>query len=173
MTTSTTDRLLQIGIALLVVALVAVVSDTLRDRVIGVGDTAPDFAIRTDSGLTVSTSSFGGKVLIVNFWATWCPPCIEEMPSLDELQRTLKDDGLIVLGVSVDEDEAAYRNFLQRAKVSFLTARDPAAKVSADFGTFRYPETYVINADGKVLQKIVGANTWTDERMVSYIKSLL
>ncbi len=168
-----TERLLQIGMLMLTVALIAVIADTLRDRVIGVGDTAPEFSIRTDSGITVTRSDFGGRLLVLNFWATWCPPCIEEMPSLDQLYKQLKDSGVVVLGISVDEDEQAYRRLLERRKVSFLTARDPAARISSEFGTYRYPETYVIDSRGKVLQKIIGAASWTDERMIRYIKSLL
>lgn len=173
MKTSTTDRLLQIGIVLTVAILIVVVADTLREHGTGVGDTAPDFTIRTDSGITVSRGDFGGKILVLNFWATWCPPCLEEMPSLDEFQKLFQDDGVVVLGVSVDEDEAAYRALVEKEKFQFLTARDPSAKLSADFGTFRYPESYIIDGNGKVLQKIVGATVWTDQRMVGYIRSLL
>ncbi len=167
------DRILVIAIGVLLVALIGVVADTLRDKVIGVGDTAPEFSIRTDSGLTISRSNFGGRLLVLNFWATWCPPCLEEMPSLDVFQKRFKDDGVVVLAISVDEEEEAYRNVLQRVGVSFMTARDPTASISSGYGTFRYPETYVIDDRGKVVQKIVGPAAWTDERMVSYIRSLL
>jgi peroxiredoxin len=169
----TIDRVLQISIGVLLVALIAVVADAVRNRVIGVGDTAPDFSVRTDSGLTVSRSDFGGKVLVLNFWATWCPPCVDEMPSLDEFQKRFKNEGVVVLGISVDEDEAVYRGFLEQHGVSFHTARDPAAQISADYGTFRYPETYIIDSSGDVMQKIIGPTVWTDERMISYIRSLL
>ena len=169
----TIDRSLQVSIAVLLVALIAVVWDATRNRVVGVGDSAPEFSIRTDSGVTVSRSNFGGKVLVLNFWATWCPPCIDEMPSLDALQKRFKNDGVVVLGISVDEDEAVYRSFLEQRGVSFQTARDPEARISADYGTFRYPETYIIDSSGSVAQKIIGPAAWTDERMVSYIRSLL
>ena len=76
---------------------------------------------------------------MLNFWATWCPPCVEEMPSLDEFQKRLAASGVVVLGVSVDTSEPPYREFLQKAKVSFLTARDPEAEISAEYGTFKYP----------------------------------
>jgi cytochrome c biogenesis protein CcmG/thiol:disulfide interchange protein DsbE len=169
----TIDQILHISIGVLLVALIAVVADAVRDRVIGVGDSAPDFTVRTDSGLTVSSSDFGGKVLVLNFWATWCPPCVDEMPSLDEFQKRFKDEGVVVLGVSVDEDEELYRGFLEKHGVSFHTARDPEARISAEYGTFRYPETYIIDSSGAVTQKIVGPTVWTDERMISYIRSLL
>lgn len=170
---SKTERFLAAMIIVLVLVLVAVVADTLRSKVISVGDTAPEFSIRTDSGLTISRSNFGGRLLVLNFWATWCPPCVEEMPLLDQFQKKLKADGVVVLGISIDEDANTYHAFLKRANVSFLTARDPAAKISSSFGTFRYPETYIIDTRGKVVQKIIGPAQWTDARMISYIKSLL
>ncbi len=173
MPSSNLDRVLAGAIAVLLIALLAVFAHAVREKVVGVGDAAPDFSIRTDNGLTVSPASFGGRLLVLNFWATWCPPCIEEMPSLDQMQQQLKDSGVVVHGISVDEDEAAYRRFLERTRVSFLTARDPDARISSLYGTYRYPETYVINQQGKVVQKIIGPTEWTDERMLAYLRSLL
>ncbi len=161
------------GIGVLLVAFTVTVGFTIEDHTIGVGDYAPDFSIQTSSGLSISPTQFGGKVLVLNFWATWCPPCLEEMPSLSAFQQAMKDSGVVVMGISVDEDEAAYRRILEREQVSFLTARDPAAAISDSFGTYRYPETYVIDATGKVVQKIVGPANWTDDRMMGYIRSLL
>jgi len=79
----------------------------------------------------------------------------------------------VVLGVSVDKDEKAYQRFLSRAHVAFLTARDPDNKINSEYGTFKFPETYIINRDGKVLSKIISATNWTDDRMTNYVKSLL
>jgi len=173
MTPSKTDRYLQILIGALLVVLVAVILHTMRDRVIEVGDPAPDFSVQTDGGVTMSPSDFGGRVLVLNFWATWCPPCIEEFPSLSAMQDRLKGEGVVVLGVSVDEDEAVYQRFLEQHSVSFSTARDPEARISADFGTFRYPETYIIDSGGQVVRKIIGPTVWTGDPMISYIRSLL
>jgi cytochrome c biogenesis protein CcmG, thiol:disulfide interchange protein DsbE len=167
------DRVLQILIGVLLVALVVVVSGSLNEKVVVAGDNAPNFNVKTDTGLEVSRANFGGKVLVLNFWATWCPPCVEEIPSLNEMQKQLGGSGVVVLAVSVDKNEQAYRQFLQRAGVSFQTVRDPEANVSADYGTFKYPETYVIDRSGKVVQKIIGPTDWTDPKMISYIRSLL
>jgi peroxiredoxin len=167
------DRVLQILIGVLLVALVVVVSGTLNEKVVVAGDNAPNFRLKTDTGLEVSRANFGGKVLVLNFWATWCPPCVEEIPSLNEMQKQLSGSGVVVLAVSVDKNEQKYREFLQRAGVSFQTVRDPEANVSAEYGTFKYPETYVIDRSGKVAQKIIGPADWMDPKMIGYIRSLL
>ena len=92
------------------------------------GDSAPSFSITADNGQTFSPTSFGGKLLVLNFWATWCPPCVSETPSLSEFQRQLTDSGVVVLAVSVDKSEKAYRDFLAKMKPAFVTARDPDAE---------------------------------------------
>lgn len=168
-----TDRFLKGSIGLLLIVLVFAIYASLRERVIMVGDSAPDFSITADNGRTISSSAFGGKLLVLNFWATWCPPCVEEMPSLNRFHQALANSGVVVLGISVDKDDKAYQAFLSKANVTFLTARDPRAQINADFGTFKYPETYVIDAKGKVLRKFIGPENWDDQRMVSDIRSLL
>ena len=173
MPTGRTERILQISIGALLCALVCVIFLAMHQRIVQEGDSAPDFSITADDGRTITASNFGGKLLLLNFWATWCAPCIEELPSLDQFQRQLANSGLVVLGVSADKDEKAYRRFLSRVNVSFLTARDPANKISADYGTFQYPESYLINRDGKVVMKVINATNWVDEKMLSFVKSQL
>ncbi len=168
-----TEKVLRGLIVLCVAVLVWVVAGTFRENVIVAGDTAPNFSIATDAGRTVTRSDFGGKLLVLNFWATWCPPCIEEIPSLDQFQKQLADKGVVVLGVSVDQSQSAYRNFLAKTKIAFQTARDPESKISTEYGTFKYPETYIINRDGRVVEKIIGPTNWTDEAMLARVKALL
>lgn len=168
-----TNRFLKAGIAVLLLALVAAIYDGMREKVIDVGDTAPDFSIATDSGRVITRANFGGKLLVLNFWATWCPPCIEEMPSLDQFQKTFAGHGVVVLGISVDKDERAYKSFLSKAGVSFQTARDARAGINAEYGTFKYPETYLIDTRGKVVRKFIGPENWTHENMLADVRSLL
>jgi cytochrome c biogenesis protein CcmG, thiol:disulfide interchange protein DsbE len=168
-----TDRLFTILIGLLSAVLVYAVSGTLTQHVVVAGEKAPDFKVITDNGRTITRSDFGGKVLVLNFWATWCQPCIEEIPSLDEFQRKMAPQGVVVLGISVDRKEDSYKRFMDRARVSFLTASDPEGNVGADYGTFKYPETYIINSKGEVLEKFIGPENWTDPRIVDRIRKLL
>jgi cytochrome c biogenesis protein CcmG, thiol:disulfide interchange protein DsbE len=167
------ERVIQTTIALLLCVFVYVIFDSFYERVVVVGDSAPEFSITADNGRTITPSNFGGKLLVLNFWATWCPPCIEELPSLIEFQQRFAKSGVVVLGLSVDKDEKAYRDFLTRARVSFLTARDPDNKITADYGTFKFPETYIIDGRGKVLRKIISAQNWMSERVISDVESLL
>jgi peroxiredoxin len=167
------DRVLQIAMGVLVILLIFAIYTPLHETLVQVGDSAPDFSIKTDDGRTLTRASFGGKVLILNFWATWCPPCREELPSLDALQRTLGPQGLVVLGVSVDKDEKLYRAFLTRNHIAITTARDPEQKINQEYGTVQFPESYIIDRNGKVLQKIISSTNWMDERMIKSVQSML
>ncbi len=168
-----TDRILGGALVVLLAAFAYVVVDAMRERIVEAGDKAPNFSIATDTGRTVTRSDFGGKLLVLNFWATWCAPCVEEVPSLDRLSKQFAGSGLVVLGVSVDRNEKLYHNFLQRTHVSFETARDPEENISASYGTYKYPETYIIDQQGRVVAKIIGSRNWTSPDMVNMIKSLL
>jgi peroxiredoxin len=169
----TIDKLLLGGIAVLLLTLTAVLSASLREHMAQEGQPAPSFSIRTDSGNVITPEQFGGKLLLLNFWASWCAPCVEETPSLDALQRRFQKEGLVVVGVSVDEDANAYRRFLSTYHIGFQTLRDPSKKLSIDYGTFKYPETYLIDSSGRVIKKVIGKEDWTDERVIAYVQSLL
>jgi cytochrome c biogenesis protein CcmG, thiol:disulfide interchange protein DsbE len=165
------DRYLRAGIVVLVGALVYVISGAIYERVIAAGDTAPVFTVQTENNRTVSLPNFGGKLLVLNFWATWCPPCVEETPSLSEFAKQYASRGVVVLGISVDKDEQAYRAFLNRFKPAFLTVRED--KIHEDYGTYMYPETYIIDPSGKVLRKYMEPVNWMSPAVTSYINSLL
>lgn len=164
------DKVLKAGILLLTVAVVGVIAGSLRETVVVAGDSAPDFTVTTDSGKQVSVENFGGRLLVLNFWATWCPPCINELPALNQMAEELKSSGVVVVGISVDKDKAAYDRFMKRVRLNFETARDPEANIAADYGTFKYPETYVISRDGKVLEKFINEQPWTDPAILARLK---
>jgi len=166
-----TDSLLRAAIGVLVVALVFVIYAGIHQRVVVAGDSAPDFSLTAENGRTVALPNFGGKVLVLNFWASWCQPCIQETPSLSQFAQTYASKGVVVMGVSVDKDEKAYKAFLQRYSPAFLTTRD--SKVHEEYGTFMYPETYIIDAKGRVVKKYEEAVDWTRPEITQLVDSLL
>jgi cytochrome c biogenesis protein CcmG/thiol:disulfide interchange protein DsbE len=136
------------------------------------GKSAPDFAF-TVAGQTKHLSDMRGQVVVLNFWASWCPPCVEETPSLIELQETIAPQGGTVLGISIDEDTVAYEKFLQDQHITFPTYDDTSGKTPGIYGTSMYPETYVISRDGRIARKIVGAQDWQDPGVIASIESVL
>ncbi|HLW85673.1 MAG TPA: TlpA disulfide reductase family protein [Candidatus Sulfotelmatobacter sp.] len=140
-------------------------------RPLHIGSTAPDFTVQDDER-KVTLSQFRGQVLVLNFWATWCPPCIEETPSLVVMQQRMKDKGITVLAVSVDVDENAYRRFLKEHGVNLLTVRDPEQKSAGLYGTFKFPETYVIDRNGVMRRKFIGAVDWTQPEITDFLSKL-
>ena len=136
------------------------------------GKRADDFAITLD-GKPAKLSDLRGKVVVLNFWATWCPPCVEETPSLLKLSERLAPHNAVVLGVSMDEDEGAYRKFIQDNGITFLTSRDASRKSAEEYGTSMYPETYVIGRDGKIVRKIIGPQDWNSPEMQEYFDTLV
>lgn len=157
----------------LVAVMVFRVQGYLRVYDVQVGDRAPSFSVVGEQGVGVSLDDFDGKLVLLNFWATWCPPCVQEMPSLDALYADLRDDGLVVLGISVDEDAEEYAAFLRRSGVTFPTARDPERTVSTRYGTLKYPESYLISRSGRVLRKYVGPENWLRPEIANYLRSVL
>ena len=136
-----------------------------------IGSSAPVFTVQDDDR-KVALSDLHGKIVVLNFWATWCPPCVDEMPSLVHLQQRLKDKGVTVLAVSVDVDEGAYRRFLKDHNIDLLTVRDPDHKSSNLYGTFKYPETYIIDRDGKMRRKFIGEVDWGQAEVVEFLSKL-
>ncbi len=136
-----------------------------------IGTAAPDFTVQ-DADHTVTLSQFRGKVVVLNFWATWCPPCVEEMPSLVQMQQKMKDKGITVLAISVDESAGAYQKFLQDHNVNLLTARDGSQKSNNLYGTFKFPETYIIDRNGMMRRKFIGPVDWNGPEIIDYLSKL-
>lgn len=135
-----------------------------------IGNAAPDFTI-TDAQRTVVLSQLRGKPVVLNFWATWCPPCVEEMPSLVKLQKQLGDK-VTILAVSEDADDGAYKQFVRDHNVDLLTVRDTERKTNEIYGTFKFPETFIIDRNGKIVRKFIGATDWTAPDIVEYLNKL-
>jgi len=136
-----------------------------------VGSRAKEFRVQ-DSDRQVSLDQFRGQVVVLNFWATWCPPCVEELPSLMNLQERMRTRGVIVLGVSIDVDGDAYHRFLRVHNINFLTVRDPQQKVAAMYGTTGWPETYIIDRRGMLQRKFVGPVDWNSSEVIDFLNRL-
>jgi cytochrome c biogenesis protein CcmG/thiol:disulfide interchange protein DsbE len=136
-----------------------------------VGSPAKEFSV-TDSDHTVSLNQYRGQIVLVNFWATWCPPCVEELPSLMNLQERMKGRGIVVVGVSIDVDGDAYHRFLKLHNINFVTVRDPEQKVSRMYGTSGWPETYIIDRQGVLRRKFVGPVDWNAPDIVEFLGKL-
>ena len=135
-----------------------------------IGTTAPDFTVN-DGTKTVQLSQLRGKPVLLNFLATWCPPCVQEVPALVQLQQQVGDK-VTILAVSMDEDADAYKNFTTKRMPGILTVRDPDHKSSGLYGTYAYPETFLIDKDGKIQRKFIGAVEWNSPEMVAYLSKM-
>jgi peroxiredoxin len=133
------------------------------------GKLAPDFTV--NDGLTsIHLAGYRGQIVVLNFWATWCAPCVQEMPGLIELHHQRPD--LAILAVSIDEDAEAYSRFLLRRHVDLITVRDPAQTAAKLFHTEGWPETYIIDRRGVIRRKIVGDPDWSNPELRAYLKGL-
>lgn len=130
---------------------------------------APGFSLN-DGTDSVDLSQLRGKVVVLNFWASWCPPCLEELPTLIELQHRMPQ--VEVIAVSTDEDQDAYKRFLVKHHVDLKTVRDGSQRISSMYGTYRYPETYVIDRKGVLRRKFIGPQTWTSPEIMDYLSKL-
>jgi cytochrome c biogenesis protein CcmG/thiol:disulfide interchange protein DsbE len=133
------------------------------------GKVAPDFTV-SDGKSSVHLASYRGRVVLLNFWASWCGPCIEELPSLLQLHHD--DPNLTILAVSIDEDADAYSGFLRNRHIDLITVRDPQQTAATLFHTSMWPETYLIDRNGVIRRKFVGATDWSDPEIRTYLKSL-
>jgi peroxiredoxin len=141
---------------------------------VGRGAPAPDFRLpRLDGGAPVALDELKGRVVLVNFWATWCKPCEDEMPAMERLYRALADEPFELLAVSVDDDREQVVAFAERLGVGFPILLDPDEEVARRYQTFRYPETFLISADGVVLERFVGPRDWDAKPYEDRIRSLL
>ena len=139
---------------------------------IEVGQAAPDFSVPSFPGGQATLHDRRGRVLLVNFWATWCPPCVEESPSLQKFAELMRNQGVEVMGISVDQDPVILQKFIDQFHLTFTIGRDPNQELAHRYGTFKYPETYIVDRDGRVAEKIIGAIDWQDPRIIAFVRDL-
>ena len=135
-----------------------------------IGATAPDFTVK-DSDRMVRLQDLRGKIVVLNFWTTWCPECIEEMPSMVRLQKQMGSK-VTVFAVSTDDDSDAYHKFLKKHDIEFLTVNDQQKKSAELYGTTGQPETFIIDPSGVVRRKFIGPVNWTSPEIVEYLEKL-
>ena len=167
------ERILQAALALMLAAFGVALYTSLHETIVNAGDDAPEFSFKSDDGKQYSVQNFGGKLLLLNFWASWCGPCVQEIPALNEMARALAPKGLVVLGVSVDKDDKAYKDFLKRLPLAYPSGRDPEQVINQRYGTLQFPESYLIDSKGRVVEKFVSVQAWASPQMISHVGSLM
>lgn len=140
-----------------------------------VGEPAPDFSLSTWEEKKISLHDFQGHVVLVNFWATWCPPCVAEIPSLNALSLHFKDAKFVVLGINEDglhaREEIA--KFIERMPISFPILLDGRMEVSDSYGAHLLPTSFIIDQDGVVVDFVQGEVDWMDVKYINLISDLL
>lgn len=164
---TTRQQLTAIGIVVgvLVIAAVALVRWNGNEIfLVGLGSKAPNFHAKTVDGARheENLSQYKGSVVLLNVWATWCPPCVVEMPAIQRLYQDLGPQGLKVIAVSIDTEatDSAVRAFATKRGLTFDVLRDSAQKITQQYQTTGVPETFVIGRDGVIRKKVIGASDW-------------
>ena len=138
-----------------------------------ISSSAPDFALKDANNKTVSLSAFRGKVVLLNFWATWCPPCRAEMPALNKLYRSLKQRGLVVIAVSTDRSMEHMKDFLEKNRVDFPVVFDANRTTARQYRVFSMPTTFLIDKNGIIAEKFYGEYEWNEPETKGKIEKLL
>ncbi|WP_139489229.1 thiol-disulfide oxidoreductase ResA [Brevibacillus dissolubilis] len=144
-------------LGVLVAALVfAIYSSLSQDDVVGKGDTAPNFYSTEVGGKSVQLTDLRGKGVVVNFWGSWCEPCKEEMPALEKMWHTYKDQGVVFIGLNIGESEITATQFAKQMGVTFPIWMDPKREVTKVYKVSSIPATYFIDKDGEIQDVFVG-----------------
>ena len=121
-----------------------------------VGRPAPGFTLTLFDGRAVQLADFRGKVVFVNFWASWCPPCRAEAPMLESMWRRLREQGVLFLGVNTQDEEPRARAFLAEFGITFPSGRDPDGRIAIDYGVWGLPEAFIVDPAGRITYKHIG-----------------
>ncbi len=141
---------------------------------LGKGVPAPNFSLPGLEGNKVSLTDFRGKVVLLNIWATWCAPCVEEMPSMEKLYQELKGEDFELLAISVDESGAeAVKPFMERHKLGFPVLLDTKGEIKNLYQATGVPESFIIDKDGMIVEKIIGPRDWAASGAIRYFRNLV
>ena len=155
---------------LIALALVCV-SCSRREEGLAPGNVAPDFSLKTLDGQELTLKSFAGKRVLLNFWATWCGPCVDELPALQALYTKLQNQGFTVLGVGVDDSPERLKEFQQRFKITYPIVVDPTGGIKGRYGIVGLPESFLLDSEGRIVMvldpssnqpitKFIGPRDW-------------
>jgi peroxiredoxin len=133
---------------------------------------AIDFTLKDLSGVERTLSDYRGKVVFLNFWATWCPPCRAEMPSMQKLNDKLKNEDFVMLAVGLDKSKRKIKDFINEGKYTFTVLVDSENRVARKYKVTGIPTTYIIDKQGAVVLKEVGARDWSDAKIFMMIKGM-
>lgn len=134
---------------------------------------APTFSLPDTNGKTISTSAFQGKVMLINFWATWCAPCREEMPALDALQQEFKENGLAIIGINIDNELGPVKQFIKDTKTKFLILHDPEMKIHDNYKVTSYPCTFLVDKKGVIQKYWIGPQEWNSDEFKKILQKYL
>jgi peroxiredoxin len=141
---------------------------------LGKGMSAPNFTLPDLGGKMVSLADYRGKVILLNIWATWCPPCVEEMPSMEKLYRELKDEGFEILAISVDVSGAeVVIPFMKKHKLTFPALTDTNGAIKRLYQTTGVPESFIIDKDGIIAEKVIGPMDWASPEIIAFFQNLI
>ena len=161
-------------IALAVLFLLKQNNPYLKYSPLTAGRPAPDFSLPGLDGKRLSLADHKGHVVLVNIWATWCPPCIDEMPSMQALYKELKGENFEILAVSIDAlGSKAVAPFMKKYNLSFPALLDPEATIKTLYQTTGVPESFIIDKQGVLVEKIIGPRNWAAPEVVRYFRYLI
>ncbi len=138
-----------------------------------VGKKAPGFTLKDLDKREVSLASLKGKVVLINFWATWCPPCKAEMPSLNRLYSEYKNRGVVVLAISMDRKEQEVIEYVKRNTFSFKVLLDRKMNTTRDYGVFSLPTSFLIDRNGVIIKRYLGEERWNSPSVKNDLQKLL
>ena len=140
--------------------------------VINIGQQAPDFSIKDQSGKQIKLSDYRGKVVFLNIWGTWCLPCIQEMPEMETLYQAYKDRKFQMLAISIDNDWKEVNEFYKEKNLTLPSFLDPGRQIASLYKVYKYPETFLIDANGYVV-KHTWQEHWADPRVMTTVENLI
>ena len=138
-----------------------------------IGQEAPAFTLEDLDGNSVSLQDYKGKVLLINFWATWCPPCKDEIPSLNQLHKKYSGKDFAVIGISTDDKKKAIVKFIKKHKVDFIIPHDKDGKIMREYKVFSLPTSFLIDKQGNIVEKFLGPHDWVEKDFLKKIDNLM